>query len=196
MKIQVMMLMALLLLTACSPTPGRIQNDEAFSENNKDFPVELDVIDGELVVTSPPQGDDSTGKQNGWVGFPQGSHGLIRFKLKGEEGKIGCTNDPKTSAEWVMTQVVLSKFGDKETQKGEKFGTRQTGWIARAFPTISESGYLVNESISTAQTSAVLINLNNNNGQQMAFYEIEVQRCDGSGEPLRTDPGIGNRGGK
>jgi hypothetical protein len=145
-------------------------------------------------VTSPPQGDDTSGRQNGWVGFARGKHGLIRFAMAEYPEKNSCTDDPETSAEWVLTEVVLSKDGDKKNQKGKDFGERLHGWIVSAFPTLSVNGYLVNEPVDTARTFATLVNINNNAGQQMAFYQIEVQRCDGTGKPVRTDPGIGNRG--
>lgn len=185
-----------LMLAACSPGPIRVQNNEASSRSFEEYTVDLEVINNKLEVTSDPQGTEADGKQKGWVGFAKGNHGIIRFVLKGEAGKTGCTDDVETSAVWVITRVALSKFGDKDTQKGVRFGREQDGWIAHAFPTISPDGYLVNEPINKAQTSAVLLNVNNNNGPQTAYYEIEVRRCDGVGGPLRTDPGIGNRGGR
>jgi len=197
MKIQIMALIAVaLLLVSCSPAPIQIQNDAALSRNFEEYTVELKVVDGKLEVISDPQGDDVTGKNKGWVGFARGTHGIIRFVLLGEEGKTGCTDDPGTSAEWVMTQVALSQSGNRTTQKGRDFGDRPPNWMAKEFPTISVNGYLVNEPTSTAKTSAVLINVNGNSGRMMAFYEIEVSRCDDPGVKLKTDPGIGNAGRK
>lgn len=195
MKVQVVTLLAVaLLLTACSPGPIRMQDVQALSKNYRDFTVIVEVIDGKRVELSAPQGDDAQGKQKGWVGFARGEYGIIRFATTEYPEKTECTEHSDTTAEWVLTEVVLSRDGDKKDQKGEDFGERLHGWIVNAFPTLSVNGYLVKEPIDSAQTSAVLINANNNAGQQMAFYQIEVQRCDGEGDPIRTDPGIGNRG--
>ncbi|HET6564590.1 MAG TPA: hypothetical protein VFG52_04185 [Xanthomonadales bacterium] len=169
-------------------------NNQAMSGDFEEYTVNLVVDSGKLEIDSPPQGDDTENKKNGWVGFARGKYGTITFALPGYREKPNCTDDPETSAEWVITEVVLSKFGNKNDQKGRNFGEKQTGWITHSFPTLSEDGYLVNEGISTARASAVLIDVNNNSGREMAFYQIEVRRCDGTGTPLRSDPGVGNGG--
>lgn len=195
MKIQLALVLAMaLLLAACSSSPPRAMNDLVKSDDFEQYLVNLVVDDGELKVVSPPQGDDAQGKKDGWVGFARGKYGIITFALPDHLERPKCTADPATSAEWVMTEVVLSKDGNRNDQKGKNFGDRLTGWIVNAYPTLSEDGYLVNESVGTARSFAVLMNVNNNSGRQMAFYEIEVRRCDGTGTPLRTDPGIGNGG--
>jgi hypothetical protein len=196
MKIQMVFVTVLaLLLTACSPSPPRAAYPEAFSDDFEEYVVLLEVKDGKLAIISEPQGDDARGRKNGWVGFAKGKFGTITFAMKDYETKTACTNEPATRAEWVLTKLMLTTWEDANTEKGEKFGSRQKGWLRKAFPTLNNDyGVAVNEGITTAQTSTVLLNANNNNGQQTAYYEITASRCDGVGDPLVTDPAIRNGG--
>jgi hypothetical protein len=194
MNISRLLIVLIVLVTVACAGP---RSGEGGPKDNtyEGYTVNLEVVDGKLVVTSVAQGDDSSGKANGWVGFARGTHGTIEFALKDYKTRKKCTGNPADSAEWVLTTIALSKKGEVSTQKGERFGERQNGWIQNAFPGIDENGYLIRDmDLRRATASQVLVDLNNNNGNRIAYYEIEVRRCDGTGQPLKTDPGIGNKG--
>jgi len=182
-----------LAITGCAG-PRNEQNGPKPNTYEEYF-VMLEVVDGKLVITSPAQGDDAQGKANGWVGFGRDTHGRIVFAFKDYLTRSRCTGNPADSAEWVLTTVALSKKGDPSTQKGKGFGERQSGWIRHAFPGIDENGYLIKDmDLRRASAFEVLVDANNNSGKQTAYYELEARRCDGTGEPLKADPGIGNKG--
>ena len=194
MKSMVSIICILLILVGCAPLNDGTSDPRANSYEA--FTVEMEAEDGKIVILSKAQGSDNNNKQKGWVGFAKGTHGIITFNLIDANNKTSCDSDPANSAEWVITQVALSKKGDPATEKGERFDSRQNGWIQNAFPGIDKNGILFDESIETARTSAVLVNANNNSGYQAAYYRIQAERCDGTGSPIETDPSIGNRGRK
>lgn len=190
---RLLMLGIVLVITGCAgPRNG---GDGPVQNTYEEYFVMLEVADGKLVITSPPQGDESRGKVNGWVGFAKGTHGRIVFALKDYQTRNKCTGNPADSAEWVLTTIVLSKKGNENTQKGQGFGESQTGWIQKSFPGIDEYGYLIKHlDLKNARAAEVLVDSNDNNGKQTAYYEIEARRCDGTGEALKVDPGIRNGG--
>jgi hypothetical protein len=193
MNISRLMILGLVLATtACAAPP----NGMGGPRNNtyEEYFVWIKVVDGKVTL-SPAQGDDSQGKADGWVGFAKGTHGRIVFAFEDYATRRKCTGNPADSAEWVLTTIALSKKGTESTQKGKNFGERQTGWIQSSFPGIDEKGYLIKDmDLRRATADQVLVDINDNNGRQVAYYEIEIRRCDGTGSPLKTDPGIGNKG--
>ncbi len=147
-----------------------------------------------LDILSGPQGWESAGKQNGWVGFYPDTYGSILFMMDEKPSKSACTDDPETSAGWVITKLYLTKNGKPQTQKGNNFGTNQTGWIARAFPQMnSTNGEVLNVDKSKGQISFVLTDENNDRSARTAYYQISATRCS-DGYTLTSDPGIGNGG--
>lgn len=189
----VLILGIVLIITGCaSPRSGE---DGPVYNSYEEYFVMLKVDGGKLVIASPAQGDESRGKANGWVGFAKGTHGRIVFAFEDYQTRMKCTDNKADSAEWVLTTIALSKTGNASTQKGRGFGTSQTGWVQNAFPGINKNGYLVKDvDLRNARSAEALLNNNSNNGKQVAYYEIEARRCDGTGEPLKVDPGIGNGG--
>lgn len=156
--------------------------------------LQPNIAANKLDIVSPAQGWESAGKQNGWVGFYPGTHGAITFTLNELPSKGACTDNPDTSATWVITKIYLTKNGNPQTQKGNNFGTSQTGWIENAFGQMDPTnGEVLNVAKSNAGTSFVLEDLNNDNSQRTAYYQITAARCS-DGFELTTDPGIGNGG--
>jgi hypothetical protein len=147
-----------------------------------------------LDIITPAQGWESAGKNNGWVGFYPDTHGAITFAMNELPARNTCTDDPETSAAWVITKFYLTKNGKPQTQKGNNFGTNQTGWIENAFRQMNPAnGEVLNVTKDDGKTSFVLEDLNNDRSARTAYYQISATRCS-DGFTLVTDPGIGNGG--
>ncbi len=192
MKVLTSCLLVLLLL-GCTTTSAQVG---VLSADPERFTVVLNpnLDENRLDILSPPQGWDKVDKKNGWVGFDLNESGTVTFIMNELPSKSVCTDDPETSAGWVITKFELTKNGKKETQKGHNFGTQQKGWIERAFPQMNpDDGSVLNADKSKASISFVLDNLNNDDKQRTSYYQVTATRCS-DGLSLMTDPGIGNRG--
>lgn len=180
------------LLTGCAST----QSLNLLGNDFKAFTVVVvpNVAENRLDIITPPQGLDSSGKQNGWVGFERGSYGTILFTLNELPSRPRCHTDPALSAEWVLTLVQLTKTGNPTTQKGSNFGSKQEGWIENAIPQMDPAdGIAYEKTKNNGLTSFMLANLNNNSGRKDGYYQIKAKRCT-DGFELATDPGWGNGG--
>ena len=191
-KIQRLFVMTIAVLCAACAAP--IMEPDTFNCACENYGVVLkpNLATNTLDVETWPQGWEKAGKQKGWVGFSPGKSGTITFNLNADPEKPVCTNDPNTSAKWVISKIELSNNGHPQSQKGNNFGTSQTGWIANAFPQMnSANGEIIDSGIGSI--AVVVKDLNNHNGNQTAYYQITAKRCS-DGHPLMTDPGIGNGG--
>ncbi len=198
---KILMIMSLLGLVACAyHTPPTVVSMTTYNP----YPVVLqpDPPNNRLLVISPPQGVDASGKKNGWIGFDYGESGKITLKLNTLNNNPACTDNEVTSAEWVITKVELSNNGKKSTQKGRDFGSKQPDWLTRSFPDASPNGVLFDKPKADGVLSFEFGNENNNNKNQpaaWAYYQVTATKClgsnvDGSDITLQIDPGVGNRG--
>jgi hypothetical protein len=194
MKMQHILVMIIALLCAACASPPREIN--ILSSNFENYTVILrpnpKAQSPVLEIVSPAQGFESDGKKNGWVGFSRGKNGTILFTLDALPSKPLCTDDPANSAEWVISKVELTKNGNPQTEKGNIFGTPETGWIESAFPQMNSSNGVI-EDPAIGSIAVVVQNLNNNNGAMTAYYQITARRCS-DGYELKTDPGLRNGG--
>jgi len=192
MKIQHLLVMSILLLcAACARLPTEIN---ILSSNFENYPVILrpNLATQKLDIVSPPQGDQKQGKKNGWVGFARGKNGTILFTLDALPSKPVCTADVTTSAEWVISKIELTQNGNPQEEKGNNFGTSQSGWIVGAFPQMNPGNGKI-EDASIDSIAIAVWDLNNNNGAMTAYYQITARRCS-DGYELKTDPAIRNGG--
>lgn len=182
-----------ILLSGCRTAPADLDMSTTDFES---YTVVLvpNLQTNQLDVISDAQGSDKDDKQKGWVGFARGKYGSINFALNELPAKSACTNNPATSADFVITKLELTKNGDPQIQKGKDFGTNQNGWIEKAFPQMnSANGVVIDVEKSKGSTSFVLENKNNDRSQRTAYYQITATRCSDD-LSLVTDPGIGNGG--
>lgn len=182
-------------LLGCTATSAQVDETDPDFES---YSVELqaNLAENRLDILTPAAGWGKAGKKNGWVGFARGKFGTVTFSMKEESAHTTCTIDPDTSADWVLTKIELTKNGHPPTQKGHDFGTRQKGWIERAFPQMDPSdGSVLDVDKSKASISFVLDDLNNDRNPRYPYYQITATRCS-DGLSLMTDPGLGNGGRK
>lgn len=187
------LLLASTWLVGCAPMPnGTETNGPEFQPYT--VVLEPNLTTNTLDVITPAQGWESAGKQNGWVGFYPETYGAILFTMNELPIKNACTSDSTTTAQWVITKFELTKNGNPQTQKGNNYGTNQTGWIANAFPQMNPAnGEALNVSKAEGRISFLLEDLNNDTSQRTAYYQITATRCS-DGYSLKTDPGLGNGG--
>lgn len=150
-----------------------------------------------LEVLSEPQGWEAglgePVKKRGYVGFEPRKFGSVTLVLNQLPFKTKCTGNAATSADWVITQIALSKNGNKNTQKGNNFGSNQGGWLSSAFPQADDDGIVLDVPRSEGVVSFTVGNRNNNNGRQWAYYQVTATRCS-DGVTAVTDPGWQNGG--
>lgn len=168
----------------------------------RNYTVTLKPSDKALEITSDPQGWEANktwraddGKQTlknkkGYVGFERNTYGSILLALEQFPSGSTCTDDPGT---WVITRIALSKNGNRNTQKGNNFGSNQSGWLTNAFPQADENGIVLDVDKSAGVASFLMHNSNNDEGKQWAYYEVTATRCS-DGATATTDPAIQNGG--
>lgn len=187
-----LMLICLLGLSACTQGYRTLSLDP---QKNKRFFVKLKPkpAQDELEIKSPPQGYNSSGKKDGYVGFGEEEYGTITFYLQGEEMGAQCSD----GADWVITEVALSDEGDSN-EKGTRFNMEQDDWLVEAFPgTAKSSGINYTATKDTGYTTIAVVDENDHPaawGLKMAYYRITVTNCDDENDVLVSDPGVGNRG--
>jgi len=154
---------------------------------------------GVLAVKTPGADNGcATNSNKGCVAFGKGELGIITFALDGGDKGKDCSDDAK----WVITEVLLSAFGDLQTEKGVDFGKPQPQWLQDAFaiesPPDLPNGVLYKEATDEAAGMVEFINLNNNDPEQpekIVYYQVTAEKCDRTGIPAVTDPAIRNTGG-
>jgi hypothetical protein len=191
---QTLLIIMLFLIAACAPQPvapakGKIKN----------FGISLEAKpnQGEVKILTKAQGFGNAGEKNGFVGFDQGESGGLLFMVKKEDLSATCAD----TAEWVITQVALTAFKDKNSDKGDDktFDKPQPAWMKEAFPAIDpdKNGYVLNVDKKDAQTFAIVQNDNAQEGERTIYYRVTLTPCDDQGgqlQPLQTDPAIRNGG--
>jgi hypothetical protein len=187
-----MLLFPGLILTACAPLgPSGSNTTQGWFDPDIQFTAAAGAT--EITVQSNNQGCQGTpGSKKGCVEFPRGKFGTIEFELN-PAGSKSCSDSPK--ADWVITKVELSAFGDLNTEKGV-FGGKQPGWLKSAFVGVKRKDGVVYESKNTdADTTVTLINLNNHRGKvKDIYYQITASDCDASPTTIQIDPMIRNTG--
>jgi hypothetical protein len=188
-RLKILTMIVVVACTACATTTINLLSTDFESYTVILTPnLGTNVLD----IVTGPQGSDSVGKQNGWVGFALDKNGTITFTMNALPSKSVCTGVADTTAEWVISKIELTKTGIPATQKGINFGTAQNGWIETAFPQMDESNGNV-DAVGIGTISVVVQNLNNNIGMQNSYYRITAERCS-NGDELMADPGVGNGG--
>ena len=191
---QILLIVAVFLITACAPQPvvpakGKFKN----------FGISLEAksSQGKVKILSKPQGMNKNGKQNGYIGFEYGQSGNVLFTVKNQDLSATCADD----AEWVITQIALTAYGDASSEKGDdaSFEQKQPLWLEEAFPAVdhTKNGYVLNVSKADAQTFAIVKNNNPHDSEKMIYYRVILTPCDdqdGKLKPLKTDPAIRNGG--
>jgi hypothetical protein len=131
------------------------------------------------------------------VAFGKGELGTITFTLDGRDKGKDCS----AGAYWVITEVLLSEYGDPQSEKGTGFGKPQPQWLQDAFyiegaPDLP-NGVLYERTPAEAAGVVEFINLNNDPAEveKLIYYQVTAARCDGTGIPAVTDPAIRNTGG-
>ena len=160
--------------------------------NPKNYAVELTAAPGAntLKVHSSPM-KCHNGKE-GCAEFPKGSLGTITFQFMGDQKEKDCNTHP--AANWVITKVELSATGNTSNDKGV-FGGLQPQWLLDAFPGVSETGLWYEEKNDAASRSVVLIDLNNHEGEEIAYYQITASSCDKDNpKTINIDPMVRNGG--
>jgi hypothetical protein len=199
------MVIGLLLLSTWGCTSMNVST-ASIQSDRVDYEVSLrpDLGQDLLVPTSPPQGWESSGEDDGYVGFEPDTYGDVIFVLEGEElGKTRCTNDVATSANWVITSIEITRFKHPQKKKGDKFGKSQRkswwnkGWLLKAYPNASEEGVFFRKSKNQGIIYAAITNENNNDAKkpELGWYQVEATRCS-DGHTVKTDPGVRNGGKK
>lgn len=193
---QILLILTVFLIAACAPQPvapakGKIKN----------FGISLEAkpnpSPGRVKILTKAQGSGKAGKKDGYVGFEEGESGVVLFKVKNGDFSATCAD----TAEWVITQVALTAFKDKNSDKGDEqtFGQPQPSWMQEAFPDIDpkKNGYVLDVDKNDAQTFVVLRNDNAQEGEKLIYYRVTLTPCDdqdGKLKPLQTDPAIRNGG--
>ncbi len=121
MKIRLLMVVVIAMaLGAC--TTQQTVNKLLFK--NVDYNVRLDpkpnATPPHVNILSKPQGANSNGRKNGFVGYARGEQGYTVFSIKNEDPADNCA----TGASWVITKLRLATQGDASTEKGSNFGAR------------------------------------------------------------------------
>lgn len=182
----------------------------AIKKSPKFYDVVLDPKEqqGTVKVKSPAQGWNKGSKQDGYVGFDVDESGLITFIVK-HETKIGaCTgesgkgSDDEEKADWVISRISVSAYGNTAQEKGNSFDAVQPAWIKEAFPAApvnskgEVSGHLFQEGPGLpGRTYVGVYNANAQYGYKNVFYEVELRKCSDNSSAT-TDPMVGNGGRK
>ena len=182
------------MLTACAAQPAAPSKGKV-----KNFGISLEAKPSQnsVKILSKPQGDRKAGKKNGYVGFAKGESGKVLFTVKKEDLSDTCDG----TAEWVITQVALTAYGDETKEKGDEttFDKKQPTWLKDAFPDTDpgNNGYVLNVTKDKAQTFAIVQNDNAQAGDELIYYRVTLTPCDDLGGKLKllvTDPAIRNGG--
>jgi len=132
------------------------------------------------------------GHAPGCVQFDKKFLGTITFEIQNGPKDTTCSGKPKP--QWVITEVELTA---DETAPGSGKGDYTKpipDWLTDAFPqTNSFTGVAWEASLTYGTSSAVIIDLNNHDGQKVAYYKVTAKNCDGS-QTLVTDPMVINKG--
>jgi hypothetical protein len=189
-----MLLFPGLILTACAPLgPSGTNTTQGWFDPQIKFSAAAGAT--EITVESDNQGcEGAAGTKKGCVEFPAGKFGTIQFDLN-PGGSKRCSDSPQ--ADWVITKVELSAFGDPTTEKGV-FGGKQPGWLKNAFLGVNRNDGVVYEATnSVADTTVTLINLNNQKrgNAKDIYYQITASNCDAtSPTTIQIDPMVKNKG--
>lgn len=190
----IVLIITLFVLAACAP-----QTEAPAKGKVKNFGISLEAKPNqdEVKILSKPQGAGKAGKKDGYLGYAQGESGSVLFTIKKEDLSDNCAG----TAEWVITQVALTAYGDPGSEKGDDttWGTPQPDWLKLAFPGMNQqTGYVLDvQDKANAQTFAIVKNDNAQEGEKLVFYRVTLTPCDDQGgtlEPLTTDPAIRNGG--
>ena len=194
MKIKLFMVILLMVgLSACKKES--ITDIDMVINDAKNFGVTLEARPDEnsVYISSEPQGWESDGMKNGYVGFGPDQTGWTSFIVDNEDTTGSCSK----TAKWVITQLRLSAKGDEKTQKGTAFGDRPPGWVKRAFRHVNNEGVLF--AAATKEQGVTFLSVYNANRHKKSkngkfiYYEITLSECDGD-DVLTTDPGWKNGG--
>lgn len=195
MKIR--LLMSIMIATTLGACSSQQVITKAMT-TNKNFGVRLDPkpnpAPGRVNILSKAQGNSSTGKKNGFVGYARGEQGLTIFFIKNEDPANTCAS----GANWVITQLRLASQGNSTTEKGSNFGTGQDAWLALAFPGVNLSnGVLFPQSAGPQETTMLpVFAANQQSGRKNVYYEISLKPCGGDEDDVITTDPMWFNGGK
>ncbi len=198
MKIKLFMVVFLMAgLSACAPTQKAVSYNMVIALKNFGVSLEPKPAQNTVKISSKAQGWKKNGKKEGYVGYAKGETGWTFFAIKKENLGDSCpSEDGSGTAEWVITQLLLSATGDEVTEKGNNFGNSQVlyPWLKESFPNVDlTNGVLFDKTKDQGVTFLPVYNANGHEGEKFIYYKLILSQCS-STKVLTTDPGWRNGG--
>jgi len=153
----------------------------------------LKVNQGQLSLEPQNSHKCGAGDKPGCVQFDQKTLGTITFRIQNGPKDTGCNTPPKP--QWVITKVELTadELPPAGSGKGD-YSKPIPAWLSDAFPQINSlTGVVYEASLNFGTSSAVIVDLNNNDGEKIIYYKVTASSCQG-GQTLTTDPMVRNEG--
>lgn len=142
-------------------------------------------------IPTGPQGANSAGKKNGFVGYAKGEQGYTHFSIRGSDPADTCAS----GAKWVITQLRLASKGDPTTEKGSNFGAKQDDWLKDAFPLVYGKGMLFPQPNGPREVTRLSVfNANRTSDPVNVYYEVTLTDCNDTSKTITTDPMWRNEG--
>jgi hypothetical protein len=135
----------------------------------------------------------AAGDKPGCVQFDKNTLGTITFRIQNGPKDTNCNTPPKP--QWVITKVELTadELPPAGSGKGD-YSKPIPAWLSDAFPQINSlTGVVYEASLNFGTSSAVIVDLNNNEGEKIIYYKVTATSCLG-GNVLVTDPMVRNEG--
>jgi len=173
--------LSMIIITACAPTSPGKAGSRTITKTPKDFGLEFVVQGGgtKLKVVSPSQGCNK--KDDGCIHVDRVNKGEITFKFKSTQ-QLPCSDHPSS---WILSKIELADFP-------KSFGEPVAGWIVADFGAKASNGLVWERTDGEELVSKTISDANKNRG--VAYYQLTVESCDSTNDPVATDPRIENDG--